>query len=230
MLFVLSLLLAIVVVAVESSPIDIQCQNADDYYHLMYKICCGQVLCKEIYYLDVPHHNNSVIVEQDFHRFKYQLSLIEFYPTNGTSSTPSHHYHHHHWDGQPLVELVYPSTWQPGITIYYDDSFPTQCSDAFNLTSTNLTTDELQYIYVSLALLQIYKQYVSNEHYCADFNERPIFNPVTGHFICFCTNDKLCNSLPSYRHLIFYVLLLILVAVLLYIFLTYIVSFLLLGK
>jgi hypothetical protein len=210
---------------VGADPVAIQCQNEDDYYHLMYAVCSEQVLCREIYYLDVPDTNNTVIVEQDFHRFRYQLSLIQFYPTNGTPSSSSHH---HWWDGQPLVELIYPSAWQPDITIYYNTSTPVACAQSLNLTTPS--SDELEYIYVSLYLLQVYKQYVSNEHYCPDFNERPIFNPVSGQFICFCTNDKLCNSTPSYRRLVPYLLLLILAAVLLYIFLTYLVSFLALGK
>lgn len=218
-MFPLTLLLLLVLPFTHSLNTTIECLDANDYYHLMYKICSNQVLCREIYYIDLPHHNNSILVEQDFHRFRYQLSLIQFYPVNDTNPSS----HHHHWDGQPLVELVYPLEWQPYITILYDNSLPVSCSDSFNLTTPS------EFIYISLALLQIYKQYISNEHYCVDYNERPIFNPETGEFICFCTNEKLCNSQSSYRQMLLYITSLTLVTVLLYVCMTYIGTFLLLN-
>ena len=205
-------LLSIFLFHTRCTNITIQCVDRDDYYRLMYQICSKQVLCKELYYLDVPHHNNTVIVEQDYQRFRYQMSLIVFY----TYSPPPPH-----WDGVPLVEILFPPVWQPNVTIEFSSSTSPPCKESYDLEDPS----NLEFIYLSLYTLQSYKEYISNEHYCADFNERPIYNPATGEFDCFCTNDKLCNNVASYRQLMLYIMLLVLSSVLIYIAENYIITF-----
>ena len=186
----------------------LECQDKSDFARLLYKICSRSVLCKELYYLDVPHHNNTLIYERDFRRFQYQITQVVFFPS--ASPPPPD------WDGQPLTVYIWPPEWQPPITLDYVVSVSPPCSESTDLSGNS--TDSLVLIYVSLDLMKSYRQYISNEHYCNEYSERPIFDPLTGEFHCAPVSGKSATTAAHYRHLIFFLVLLNLAIMLIFAF------------
>lgn len=203
--------------SLESTIIEIPltCHNETDFYTLLYKVCTKCVLCRELYYLEAPDSNiTSLARERDFRKFHYQLSLILFFTVidNSTSypppsPTPHHHHHHqnqhyhHHGDGTQITSYIYPEEWAPNITVTYIglDNSSLACSDSFNMTDSA----NLLFIYTTLDIMKSYKEYISNEHYCNDYNERAIFDPVSGEFHCICMSGKMCYKEGNWREMIF---------------------------
>jgi hypothetical protein len=151
-----------------------------------------------MYNLDVTHYDNALIYEHDFHRFRFQVSQIVFFPSiNGTNySTPG-------WDGHPVTYYIWPAEWQPPVTLdYVGPSLAPPCSNATDLSGNS--TESLMFIYVSLDLMKSYRTYISNDHRCNDYNEVAIFDLSTGHFHCITIPGKASRTDASYRQIIFY--------------------------
>jgi hypothetical protein len=191
------LLLALISVASAQPPIlTLECQNTTDFASLMFAICSRDVLCKELYDLDVGHHNNSLILEHDFHRFQFEVTQIPFFPPSLNVSGGG--------GGQvPLTVYIYPSIWLPPITLDYTTNVTLEpCSEAVNVLDNN-DTQVLGFVWVSLDLLKSYRQYISNARRCNDFSEYAIFSRETGRFQCVQMSGKVSNIEASSRHLLF---------------------------
>lgn len=181
------------------APLQLECQDKSDFARLLYLICSHSVLCTELYYLDVPHHNNSLIYERDFRRFQYQITQVLFFPSSSyNASLPMPGF-----DGYPLTFYIWPPEWQPLVTLDYTlNSSTTPCSESINIMDSN-DTQILMFVYVSLSLMKDYRQYISNEHRCNDYSEVPIFNLDTGEFHCVQLSGKTSNIEASSRQLLF---------------------------
>lgn len=181
--------------------ISLTCQNEGDFYHLLYQICTKTVLCRELFYLEPLEANiSSLARERDFRKFHYQLAQISFFHTiiNTTEDLHENHYHHH-GDGTLVVEDIWPQEWAPNITVTYVGSTGSSCSETFNMTDLG----NMPFIYTALDIMKTYKQYISNEHYCNDYNERAIFDTHLREFHCICPSEKVCYKEGSWRQMIF---------------------------
>lgn len=180
--------------------ISLVCQSESDFYHLLYQICTKTVLCRELFYLESLDANITALArERDFRKFHYQLAQIAFFHTilNTTEDFHEHHYHHH-GDGTLVVEDIWPSEWAPNITVTYVGSAGSACSENYNMTDLG----NMLFIYSVLDTMKTYKQYISNEHYCNDYNERAIFDTHLGEFHCICPSEKVCYKEGSWRQMI----------------------------
>lgn len=194
----------------------LQCQDKSDFAQLFYLICSQSVLCRELYNLDVPHHNNSWVYDRDFHRFQYQITQTVFFPSPAYSAGD----HPADWDGHPMTYHLWPAGWQPPVTLEYvggdnTTTNTTSCSESTDLSGN--TTESLLLIYVSLDLMKSYRAFISNEHRCNDYNEQPIFDWVSGEFHCATISGKSSLTDANYREIIFYLTLLIIGFVLVFI-------------
>ena len=169
-----------------NDSVTIECQNETDFYHLMYQTCRQSILCRELYYLSGPVEPTN---EYNFRRFKYQLSQIRLFNDNNYAGNVSNLFIYH----------VIPIEWLPTIQIYYNETSSLSCHENFNFTSAA----NREFILISLDLMKTYKQYISNEHYCTDYNERPVLDLVSGEFHCYCMEGKECNKEGSFRSMIF---------------------------
>lgn len=182
--------------------IDLVCQNENDFYLLLYDICTRTVLCRELFYLEAKDANITTLArERDFRKFHYQLSQISFYNVINNSTDPHHHHsgNHHHGDGTLIVNDIWPEPWAPNITVTFVGSDLPPCSETFNMTDLS----NMYFIYTSLSIMEIYKQYISNEHYCNDYNERALFDTHLHEFHCICPSEKVCYKEGSWRQLVF---------------------------
>ena len=179
--------------------ISLTCQNENDIYLLLYEICTRTVLCRELFYLESLDANISTLTrERDFRKFHYQLAQISFFHIVVNTTEDPHHYHHH-GDGTLVVNDIWPEEWAPNITVTYVGSSGSPCSETFNMTDVG----NMLFIYSTLDIMKTYKQYISNEHYCNDYNERAIYDVHLHEFHCICPSDKVCYREGSWRQMIF---------------------------
>lgn len=184
----------------------LRCQDKDDFARLFYLICSRSVLCRELYSLDVPHHNNSWVYDRDFHRFQYQITQTVFFPPAG--GVDAQQQHPADWDGYPMTHYIWSEAWQPPITLEYTlNTTDVACADSVDLSGN--TTESLLLIYVSLDMMKSYRAFISNEHRCNDYNEQPIFDLASGEFHCATISGKSSLTDASYRQLIFYLTVLV---------------------
>ena len=122
--------------------------------------------------------------ERDFTRFQYHLSLVRFFNTPLSDS---------------IVSVIWPAPWAPNITVSYNTTGDS-CSETFNQTSL----DNIAFIYAVVDIMKTYKKDISNEHYCDDYNEIPIFDLATHRIHCICPSSKICYKEGSWREIIFY--------------------------
>jgi len=177
--------------------LSLQCHDSDDFARLFYLICSKEVLCRELYNLDVPNQNNSWVYDHDFHRFQFQITQTFFF---STGSEPTE------WDGQPMTYYIWPEAWQPPITLEYvgsDNVTVAPCSESTDLSGN--TTESALLIYVSLDMMKSYRAFISNDLRCNDYNEQPIFDLATGQFYCKVISGKSTLTDADYRQLIFYI-------------------------
>lgn len=218
---IISILFLLQIPSIEASFVEISltCHNETDFYWLLYGICRETVLCRELYYLEPPGANLTQLAqERDFRKFHYQLSLISFFsviqnstdpPSPNNTGSPHHHHHHqhqyyyhHHGDGASIIEDIWPPEWAPNITVTYvgtGNNSIVSCSEAFNA----LDPSNALLIYTSIDVMKSYKLFISNEHYCNDYNERPLYDPYSGRFHCVCSSGKICYKEGNWRELIF---------------------------
>lgn len=165
--------------------LQLTCQSDDDFFQLLYSICRQVILCQELYYLEPPGVNMTTLASQrEFARFEYHLSLIDFYNTPLSES---------------IVSDIWPLIWAPNITVLYNTTGDS-CASSFNQTSL----DNMLFIYSVLDIMKTYKRDISNEHYCDDYNEIPLFDLYTHQIHCICPSNKICYKEGSWRELIFY--------------------------
>ena len=177
--------------------ISLVCQNEPDFYLLLYDICARTVLCRELFYLESLEANISTLArDRDFRKFHYQLAQISFYHV--VDNITDHHYYHHHGDGILVVTDIWPSEWAPNITVTYVGSEGASCKENFNMTDLA----NMPFIYTVLDIMKTYKQCISNEHYCNDYNERAIFDTYLHEFHCICPSEKVCYKEGSWRQMI----------------------------
>ena len=183
--------------------ISLTCQNEVDFYQLLYDICAETVLCRELFYLESLEADiSSLARERDFRKFHYQLSQIDFFHAVDNITDDPHHHHnnyHHHGDGTLVVTDIWPLVWAPNITVTYVGSSSPSCHETYNLTDLG----NMLFIYSVLDIMKTYKQYISNEHYCNDYNERAIFDTYLHEFHCICPSEKVCYKEGSWRQMIF---------------------------
>lgn len=143
------------------------CRDPEDLYHLLYAICIRSILCREIYYLDES-------VERNFRKFMSQLSLIKLF----------HHSQQMGVEGEELfVSQIWPQEWCPYYAVQY-------LANGTNCSQTGPPT--LTFVYAVMDMMMTYKQYISNEHYCNDHNERLLWD---GHsFRCICRHGRTCHN------------------------------------
>lgn len=140
------------------------CVDNEDLYRLLYTICIRSILCREIYYLDESN-------ERNFHKFMHQLSLIKLF-------------HHHNESIEDLfVTQIWPSEWCPYYMIQYEPTV-TNCSQ--------IGPPSITFVYAVMDMMMTYKQYISNEHYCNDHNERLIWDG--NQFRCICRRGRTCHN------------------------------------
>lgn len=178
---------------VSASDIVLQCQNEDDFYQLMYQICRQCILCRELYFIARP--DETPINDYDFRKFKYQLSQIRLF--NGSNA--QNHYYNHNQTGVLFMTYVWPVAWVPTIEVQYNASFAQSCNASFNYTDV---TNRV-FLLIAVDLMKTYKEYISNEHYCPDYNERAVIDLMSGEFQCYCMDDKECNVTGNHRQFIF---------------------------
>lgn len=178
--------------------ITINCQDEQDFYQLMYSICRQCILCRELYFINAP---SVVANEYDFRKFYYQLSQILLFNGSNIQS----HYHHHNYtpNNTPFINYMWPSEWLPTIQIEYTTNV--SCNTTFNYSDTA----NRDFLLIAVDLMKTYKEYVSNEHYCADYNERPVFDLFNEQFTCYCIENKQCNNEGNYKQLIFLLMLMV---------------------
>jgi hypothetical protein len=149
------------------------CRDGEDLYHLLYAICIRSILCREIYYLDESK-------ERNFRKFMSQLSLIKLF-------------HHSQMDGgggeegvegELFVSQIWPQEWCPYYAVQYLANATTNCSQTGPPTLT--------FVYAVMDMMMTYKQYISNEHYCNDHNERLLWDGYT--FRCICRHGRSCHN------------------------------------
>jgi hypothetical protein len=194
--------------ALDDPILALQCQDKADFARLFYLICSNSVLCRELYSLDVPHHNNSWVYDRDFHRFQYQITQTVFFPSPDYVYNVSTTQHPVDWDGHPMTYYIWTQDWQPPITLeYIGVNSSTACSESVDISGN--TTESLLLVYVSLDLMKSYRAFISNEHRCNDYNEQPLFDMASGEFHCTTLSGKSSLTDASYRQLIFYLTLLV---------------------
>jgi hypothetical protein len=161
------------------------CQNEEDFYRLMYNACREVILCRELYYLTPPSLPTN---DYDFQKFKYQLSQVKLF--NDTLQQSNHLF----------ISYVWPAAWLPDETIFieYNETLDS-CEMTFNFTDPG----NRDFLLIAIDLMKTYKQYISNEHYCTDYNERPVIDLVSGEFHCYCMENRECNKDGSFRTMIF---------------------------
>lgn len=170
----------------------LRCRNATDLARLLYVICNRSVLCRELYYLEGGAH--------DFQKFSHQLSLVALFNREPAQSTRA-----------LLATQIWPRDWAPYYLVQYEPGAPS-CVDTLarwlgqspaqavaggGLVATAAASDgggALTFVYASWGMMMTYKQYMSNEHYCNDHNERLLYDPADQSFHCECRSGKVCNN------------------------------------
>jgi len=94
---------------------------------------------------------------------------------------------------------MWPSEWLPTIEIQYNESFTASCNASFNYSDVA----NRDFLLIAVDLMKTFKEYISNEHYCSDYNERPVIDLSTGEFQCYCMQGRECNSEGNWRQMIF---------------------------
>lgn len=178
------------------------CTNETDLYVMLYSICHQLPLCRELYYLE-----DDMGSRRDFVKFRHQLSLIALFNSHPAQST-----------NRLFVRHIWPSKWVPYYLVQYNESAPA-CSQGIALQSVQITSEDRAFVYAVTNMMMTYKQYMSNEHYCNDHNERLLFDTTDGSFHCECKSGKLCNnSEATYNSMLIFMGIAILLALLLLIF------------
>ncbi len=184
----------------------IVCTNETDLYTMLYSICNQLPLCRELYYLE------SGGGQRDFHKFKHQLSLIALFNNDSAQGT-----------GRLFVSHIWPAKWVPHYLVQFNDQAPSCAQNAVASLHPSAvqmaSADERAFVYAVSNMMMTYKQYISNEHYCNDHNERLLFDQADGGFHCECRAGKLCNNSEStYNAMLIFMGIAILLAILLLIF------------
>lgn len=178
------------------------CTNETDLYAMLYSICHQLPLCRELYYLE-----DGLGSRRDFAKFQHQLSLVALFNSHPTQST-----------SRLFVRHIWPSKWLPYYLVQYNSSAPS-CSHSVALQNVVATSEDRAFVYAASNMMMTYKQYMSNEHYCNDHNERLLFDTTDGSFHCECKSGKLCNnSEATYNSMLIFMGIAILLALLLLIF------------
>ena len=162
-------------------------------------------------------------------KFIYQLSLVQLYPIRNENN-PTHHSsssssinkqkkdntsHHEeknesiHYlrnvmmneiltnDRLFILEENWLSSWLPLYIITLNTTRNISCSRTFDIENRS----NREFIVDTLYLLQTYRLFVTNEHFCYDFNEELKLDD-NNQFHCKCKDGKQCNSDTNFRQII----------------------------
>lgn len=141
------------------------CVDEEDLYRLLYTICIRSILCREVYYLDESNDRN-------FDKFMRQLSLIKLFNQNEPNFKTE----------DLFITQIWPSEWCPYYTVQYQST--DYCSQS--------APPSLTFVYAAMDMMMTYKQFISNEHYCNDHNERLIWDGSS--FRCICRRGRTCHN------------------------------------
>ena len=200
------------------------CQNDDDYYRLLYKICSQTLPCKHLYHLypvtvggviettelpDFVDYRNG----RDFQVFRQQLSRVAIFNITLEGEVVSTN------KTRNVLQNTMPIEWLPNISIALQASSNTLCSeDVRNLNP----------VFVGSALygMHIYKVTISDDNYCQDPNERFFTDPLNGKPLCVCKpGGKLCNNDANFNKLFSFLLECLIVSVFAFIIVTFATTF-----
>lgn len=164
----------------------LQCRDTTDLFGLLFHICNRSVLCRELYYIEDHAHDAQEAQSRDFLKFQYQLSLIRLFGTAGEDASDAN------VTGRLFVTHLWPADWTPYYQVQYNTALPQGygCAQSVNLQAP----EQRAFVYAVMNMMLVYKQYISNEHYCNDHNERLLLDEGDGQFHCECRAGKVCQT------------------------------------
>ena len=153
------------------------CRDSNDMHRLLYRVCNHSTLCRELYYMEGD--------SRDFRKFVHQLSLLSLFDEAGAVNSSRTLFMRHLW----------PSHLMPYYLVRYNAAATTPaCADTLDRVSGAGDLESLLFVYAAMHMMMSYKQFVSNDFYCNDHNERLLLDPVDGTIHCECRHDKVCNN------------------------------------
>ncbi len=162
------------------------CRDTEDLYALLFRICNRSTLCRELYYIDdhttATSATSGEAQSRDFAKFQYQLSQIRLFGAAGEDATNASVV------GRLFVTHLWPEDWTPYYVVAYDAA-GTECA-----TQDLAAPSQRAFVYATMNMMMVYKQYISNEHYCNDHNERLLWDATDERFHCECRAGKVCQN------------------------------------
>lgn len=196
----------------------IECQDLDDYYALLYKICSKSLDCREIFYIEYTYNfideitNNASISQweisqkikledyrarNDFEKFKYQLRLINLFEMIFTDNITTNI-----TINDLFMKKILPLEWMPSFIIQINETQDFQCSNETIINITYPSSQEYkEFIYTVLNSLNTYRILFGGQ-ICSDYNEHLILDSDTNLTYCECKKDKLCDNESNFRRMI----------------------------
>lgn len=160
------------------------CRDPTDLYSLLFHICNRSVLCRELYYIEEHAPDAAEARSRDFEKFQRQLSLIRLFGAAGEDSSDPN------VTSRLFVTHLWPAEWTPYYQVGYNSAQSYGCAQSVNLQAP----EQRAFVYSVMNMMLVYKQYISNEHYCNDHNERLLLDEGDGQFHCECRAGKVCQN------------------------------------
>lgn len=160
-----------------------QCQNENDYYVLLYKLCLRSAPCRQPFHLKPIPIGNTSGHQLSFARYQNERDF-QFFKSQFSQSPPF--VVESHQQGALILASLMPREWLPDIVVRYDASSEVACSSAIDRVDRAV-------VLASLYSMSMYKLALSDEFFCHDHNEQLRLSP-DGQFYCLCKEGKSCDN------------------------------------